>query len=122
VHSDAHHFRPVVGLQRGNPFAVDDVLVSAELTEPETVVAEEVHGRRPPAQAEAPMLHRLARLGLLPPEELGRKANAFDVLAWRVTEEVIRPGQPIEARGRLVTRHGRKRLRAPLWPMGSARR
>jgi len=61
------------------------------------------------------MLHRLAALGLLPADELRRTANAFDELAWRVTEEIIRPGALVEARGRLVTRRGQATLRRPLF-------
>lgn len=115
VHGDAHHWRPVVGRQRGNPFAVGDLLVSAELAVFETVVEEEIRVRRPPLAAEAPMLHRLAALGLLPADELKRTANAFDELAWRVTEEIIRPGFMVEARGKLVTRRGQATLRRPLF-------
>lgn len=111
VHGDAHHWRPVVGTQRGNPFAVGDVLVDASLAFPETVVEEEVRVRRPPSAAQAPMLHRLAGLGLLPADELRRNANAFDELAWRVTEEIIRPGGEVRARGKLVTRRGKATLR-----------
>jgi hypothetical protein len=115
VHADAHHWRPVVGLHRGSPFRIGEVLVSASPEPAETVVVEEVRVRRPPTEAEAPMLHRLARLGLLPGDELRRSANAFDVLAWRVTERVIRPGQPAQARGRLVTRRGTRMLKPPFW-------
>jgi len=115
VHGDAHHWRPVVGTQRGNPIAVGELLVHAELALPEPVVEEEIRVRRPPAESEAPMLHRLAALGLLPADELRRTANAFDELAWRVTEEIIRPGALVEARGRLVTRRGQATLRRPLF-------
>lgn len=117
VHGDAHHWRPVVGRQRGTP-SVGEVLVAADLLDlidPETVIEEQVRTRRPPTPAEAPMLHRLFELGLLPADELKRSANAFDELAWRVTEEVIRPGSTILARGRLVTRGGQATLRRPLF-------
>ncbi len=112
VHGDAHHWRPVVGLQRGS-LTVDGVLVDVELVtpSPELVVIEEVRVLKEPTPEEAPMLHKLAALGHVPPDELGRKANAFDTLAWKVTEHVIRPGQPIEATGRL----SRGRLRKPFW-------
>ncbi|HZM78138.1 MAG TPA: hypothetical protein VFC19_20650 [Candidatus Limnocylindrales bacterium] len=115
VHGDAHHWRPVVGIQRGNPFAVGSVLVDAELAESETVVEEEVRGRKAPSEPEAPMLHRLFGLGLLPGDELKRGANAFDELAWRVTEEIIRPAREMSVRGKLVTRRGRATLRRPLF-------
>lgn len=119
VHGDAHHWRPVMGTQRGNPFAVGSVLVDASLAASETaaeiVVEEEVRVRKPPTPLEAPMLHRLFETGLLPPDELKRGANAFDELAWRVTEEVIRPGREIWVRGKLVTRRGQTTLRRPLF-------
>lgn len=115
VYGDAHHWRPVVGAQRGNPFAVGEVLVDASLASPEMVVEEEVRVRRPPSAVEAPMLHRLAELGLVPVDELRRNANAFDELAWRVTEEVIRPGRELWLRGKLVTRRGQATLRRPLF-------
>jgi len=104
-----------VGIQRGNPFAVGSVLVDAELAESETVVEEEVRGRKAPSEPEAPMLHRLFGLGLLPGDELKRGANAFDELAWRVTEEIIRPAREMSVRGKLVTRRGRATLRRPLF-------
>lgn len=113
VHGDAHHWRPVVGTQRGDPFAVGSVLVDARLAVGETVVEEEVRVRKPPSAAQAPMLHRLAELGLVPADELRRGANAFDELAWRVTEEIVRPGQELSVRGKLVTRRGRLTLRRP---------
>ena len=115
VHGDAHHWRPVVGAQRGNPFAVGSVLIDASLAESETVVEEEVRVRTPPSELEAPMLHRLFESGLLPADELGRRANAFDELAWRVTEEIIRPGREMRLRGKLVTRRGQATLRRPLF-------
>lgn len=115
VHGDAHHWRPVVGTQRGNPFAVGEVLVDACLAESETVVEEDVRTRKAPSALEAPMLHRLFELGLLPGDELERGANAFDELAWRLTEEVIRPGREMRVRGRLVTRRGQATLRRPLF-------
>jgi hypothetical protein len=123
VHGDAHHWRPVVGTQRGNPFAVGTVLVDAALasaeaaveTAVETVVKEDVRARKPPSAQQAPMLHRLFDLGLLPGDELERGANAFDELAWRVTEEIIRPGREMRLRGRLVTRRGQATLRRPLF-------
>ncbi|HEX6684398.1 MAG TPA: hypothetical protein VF062_16470 [Candidatus Limnocylindrales bacterium] len=115
VHGDAHHWRPVVGRQRGTPIVVGEVRVAADLVEPETVVEEEVRARRPPAPGEAPMLYRLFELGLLPADELKRTANAFDELAWRVTEEIIRPGSAIVARGKLVRRGGHATLRRPLF-------
>ena len=117
VHGDDHHWRPVVGAQRGNPFRLGDVLVRAELAteSAELVVLEEVQVRRPPTRAQAPMLHRLAALGLVPGDEMARKANAFDSLAWQVTEHVIRPGQSLTAHGKLVTRRGQAVLRQPLW-------
>jgi hypothetical protein len=115
VHADAHHWRPVVGTQRGNPFAVGSVLVEASLASPETVVEEEVRGRKTPTGLEAPMLHRLFERGLLPSDELKRGANAFDELAWRVTEEIIRPGREMLIRGKLVTRRGQATLRRPLF-------
>ncbi|WP_117214775.1 hypothetical protein [Allorhizocola rhizosphaerae] len=110
VHGDAHHWRQVVGLQRGS-LRVGEVEVSVDLVQPELTVLEEVRVLKQPSPQEAPMLHRLAALGHVPPDELARKANAFDTLAWKVTEHVIRPGQPIEATG--VLRRGR--LRKPLW-------
>lgn len=115
VHGDSHHWRPVVGTQRGNPFAVGAVLVDASLAGSDTVVEEEVRVRKPPSEMEAPMLHRLFSLGLLPWDELTRGANAFDELAWRVTEELIRPGREMLVRGRLVTRRGQATLRRPLF-------
>ena len=115
VHGDAHHWRPVMGTQRGDPFAVGTVLVEARLACPETVVKEETRSRKAPSELEAPMLHRLFRIGLVPADELARGANAFDELAWRVTEESIRPGREMLVRGRLVTRRGRVTLRRPLF-------
>lgn len=115
VHSDAHHWRPVVGTQRGNPFAVGAVLIEASLADAETVVQEEVRVRKAPSELEAPMLYRLFELGLLPGDELRRGANALDELAWRVTEELIRPGREMLIRGRLVTRRGQATLRRPLF-------
>lgn len=115
VHGDAHHWRPVMGTQRGNPFAVGSVLVDASLVDFETVVEEDVRARKAPSESEAPMLHRLFDLGLLPADELARAANAFDELAWRVTEEVIRPGREMRVRGKLVTRRGQATLRRPLF-------
>lgn len=116
VHSDAHHWRPVVGLSCGAP-VVDGVVISRDLVEGELVVCEELRVRKPPGRAEAPMLHRLAELGLLPSDELSRKANAFDTLAWKVTEHIIRPRHAVEATGKLVTRRGRRELRRPFWPI-----
>jgi hypothetical protein len=115
VHADAHHWRPVVGAQRGNPFAIGSVLVDAALASPEVIVEEEVRVRKPPTELEAPMLHRLFACGLLPADEYRRGANAFDELAWRVTEEIIRPGREMLVRGRLVTRRGQATLRRPLF-------
>ena len=115
VHGDAHHWRPVVGTQRGNPFAVGTVLVDASLADFETVVEEDVRARKAPSALAAPMLHRLFDLGLLPGDELQRGANAFDELAWRVTEEIIRPGREMRMRGKLVTRRGQATLRRPLF-------
>ena len=60
------------------------------------------------------MLHRLFEIGLVPADELARGANAFDELAWRVTEEIIRPGREMLVRGKLVTRRGQATLRRPL--------
>lgn len=115
VHGDAHHWRPVMGSQRGNPFAVGSVLVDASLASSEIVVEEAVRVRKPPTALEAPMLHRLFESGLLPADEIRRGANAFDELAWRVTEEIIRPGREMLVRGKLVTRRGQATLRRPLF-------
>lgn len=115
VYGDDHHWRPVLGSMRGSPLTVDGVLVDASLVRPETSVTEETRIRRAPTAEEAPMLHRLAELGMLPQDELRRRANAFDELAWLVTEEIIRAGVWLEARGRLVTRRGRSQLRRARW-------
>lgn len=115
VHGDDHHWRQVVGHQRGSPLTVGDVLLDAQLASQwhELVVLEELQVRQPPTPAQAPMLHKLAGIGLVPPDELARKANAFDSLAWKVTEHAIRPGQPVEATGKIVTRRGQRILRRP---------
>jgi hypothetical protein len=104
-----------LGSVRGSPVTVDGLLVDASLVRPETSVTEETRIRRAPTAEEAPMLHRLADLGMLPQDELRRRANAFDDLAWLVTEEIIRAGVWLEARGRLVTRRGRSQLRRARW-------
>ncbi len=54
-----------------------------------------------------------AGTGLVPPDEVARKASLLDALAWKVTEPAVRLGQHVGAHGRLATRRGQRELR---WP------
>ncbi len=113
AHGDLHHRDTICLLRKGNPFAVGETLVHADVIRsdgpPVATVVETVQGKRPPTPDEAPFLHALVTLGHVPALALGRRAHLLDELIWQTTESCLPPGEHLAAEGRLdrhrVLRH-----------------